>query len=70
MASTRFGPGGRKEEDGVLHPVLKEALWDNPFLQGLERHAPMHLADQGGQKRQIEHRAERRKQHQGLTHWG
>ena len=22
------------------------------------------------QKRQIEHRAERRKQHQGLTHWG
>lgn len=47
MASTRFGPGGRKEEDWVPHPVLEEEVWDNPFLQGLERHAAMHLADQG-----------------------
>ena len=47
MASTRFGPGGRKEEDWVPHPVLTEEVWDNPFLQGLERHAAMHLADQG-----------------------
>lgn len=47
MKSTRFGPGGRKEEDWVPHPVLHEDVWDNPFLQGLERHAAMHLADQG-----------------------
>ncbi|MES2706469.1 MAG: RtcB family protein [Verrucomicrobiota bacterium] len=47
MKSTRFGPGGRKEEDWVRHPVLDEDIWDNPFLQGLERHAAMHLADQG-----------------------
>ncbi len=47
MASTRFGAGGRKEEDWVPHPVLQEEVWDNPFLQGLERHAAMHLADQG-----------------------
>lgn len=47
MLCTRFGPGGRKEEDWVPHPVLREDIWDNPFLQGLERHAAMHLADQG-----------------------
>ncbi len=47
MASTRFGPGGRKEEDWIPHPVLQEDVWENPFLQGLERHAAMHLADQG-----------------------
>lgn len=47
MKSTRFGQGGRKEEDWVRHPVLGEPIWDNPFLQGLERHAAMHLADQG-----------------------
>jgi tRNA-splicing ligase RtcB len=47
MKSTRFGPGGRKEEDWIPHPVLDEDVWDNPFLQGLERHAAMHLADQG-----------------------
>lgn len=47
MASTRFGPGGRKEEDWIPHPVLQEDVWENPFLQGLERHASMHLADQG-----------------------
>lgn len=47
MKSTRFGPGGRKEEDWVPHPVLKEDVWENPCLQGLERHAAMHLADQG-----------------------
>ncbi len=47
MASTRFGMGGRKEEDWVPHPVLHEEVWQNPFLQGLERHAAMHMADQG-----------------------
>ncbi|MCB1091523.1 MAG: RtcB family protein [Verrucomicrobiae bacterium] len=47
MASTRFGFGGRKPEDQVAHPVLHEPVWSNPFLTGLERHAAMHLADQG-----------------------
>ncbi len=47
IASTRFGMGGRKEEDWVPHPVLKEDIWDNAFLQGLQRHAAMHMADQG-----------------------
>ncbi len=47
MASTRFGPGGRKEEDWIPHPVLHEDVWENPYLQGLERHAAMHLGDQG-----------------------
>jgi RNA-splicing ligase RtcB len=47
MAATRFGPGGRAEQDRVPHPVLREDIWQNPFLQGLERHAAMHLADQG-----------------------
>jgi RNA-splicing ligase RtcB len=46
-ASTRFGFGGRPEEQWVHHPVLGEPVWDNPFLRGLERHAAMHLADQG-----------------------
>jgi RNA-splicing ligase RtcB len=44
---TRFGFGGRPEEQWVHHPVLDEPVWDNPFLRGLERHAAMHLADQG-----------------------
>ncbi len=47
MRATRFGQGGRKPEDWVRHPVLDETVWQNPFLQGLERHAAMHLADQG-----------------------
>ena len=47
MQSTRFGQGGRKEADWIPHPVLQEDVWENPFLQGLERHAAMHLADQG-----------------------
>ncbi len=47
MASTRFGMGGRTEADWVPHPVLHEPVWTNPFLRGLERHAAMHLADQG-----------------------
>ncbi|HWB03719.1 MAG TPA: RtcB family protein [Verrucomicrobiales bacterium] len=46
--ATRFGFGGRKEEDWVPHPVLEESvLRTNPFLTGLERHARMHMADQG-----------------------
>ena len=47
MGSTRFGQGGRPQADWVRHPVLDEPVWRNPFLQGLERHAAMHLADQG-----------------------
>ena len=47
MKSTRFGQGGRKEDQWVRHPVLDEPVWHNPFLHGLERHAAMHLADQG-----------------------
>ena len=47
MGSTRFGHGGRKPEDHVHHPVLDEDVWENKFLQGLERHARMHMADQG-----------------------
>ena len=47
MASTRFGPGGRNEGDWIPHPVLAEDIWENPYLQGLERHAAMHLGDQG-----------------------
>lgn len=44
---TRFGPGGRSPDERVAHPVLDEAVWSNPFLQGLEERAAMHLADQG-----------------------
>ncbi len=44
---TRFGAGGRPTADWVKHPILDEDVWNNPFLQGLERHAAMHLADQG-----------------------
>jgi tRNA-splicing ligase RtcB (3'-phosphate/5'-hydroxy nucleic acid ligase) len=47
MRSTRFGPGGRSQADWIPHPILNEPVWRNPFLQGLERHAAMHLADQG-----------------------
>ena len=47
MASTRFGAGGRAEEDWVQHPVNDEDVWQNPFLQGLQRYALMHMADQG-----------------------
>jgi len=47
-AATRFGMGGRKEEDWVPHPVVEESiLHTNPFLTGLQRHARMHMADQG-----------------------
>jgi RNA-splicing ligase RtcB len=47
MTCTRFGMGGRAPADWVDHPVLREEVWRNPFLSGLERHAAMHLADQG-----------------------
>ncbi|MGI9245012.1 MAG: RtcB family protein, partial [Verrucomicrobiales bacterium] len=47
MDSTRFGFGGRKPDDLVYHPVLDEDVWDNKFLQGLENHARIHMADQG-----------------------
>ncbi len=47
VKSTRFGPGGRAREDWVTHPVSEEPVWENPFLKGLQKHARMHLADQG-----------------------
>jgi tRNA-splicing ligase RtcB (3'-phosphate/5'-hydroxy nucleic acid ligase) len=47
QSCTRFGAGGRSPDEWVDHPVLREEVWNNPFLQGLERHAAMHLADQG-----------------------
>jgi tRNA-splicing ligase RtcB (3'-phosphate/5'-hydroxy nucleic acid ligase) len=47
MASTRFGGGGRAPEDQVPHDVIHEDVWENPFLQGLERYAAAHMADQG-----------------------
>jgi tRNA-splicing ligase RtcB (3'-phosphate/5'-hydroxy nucleic acid ligase) len=47
LASTRFGFGGRQEEDRIDHPVLHESVWSNPYLTGLEEHAAKHLADQG-----------------------
>jgi tRNA-splicing ligase RtcB len=47
MGSTRFGYGGRKPDDLVHHPVLDEDVWENKFLQGLENHARIHMADQG-----------------------
>ncbi len=47
MASTRFGRGGRKREDLVDHPVIEEPVWDNKFLNGLQNHARIHMADQG-----------------------
>lgn len=47
MEVTRFGPGGRPENDLVPHPVTSEPVWSNPFLKGLERHAKIHMADQG-----------------------
>jgi len=47
MNSTRFGPGGRDKEDLVDHPVLREKVWGNKFLSGLENYAKFHLADQG-----------------------
>jgi RNA-splicing ligase RtcB len=45
--STRFGAGGRARSSWVPHPVLKEAVWDNPFLKGLEEYAAKHMGDQG-----------------------
>ena len=47
MDSTRFGFGGRKVDELVHHPVLDEDVWENKFLQGLEHHARIHMADQG-----------------------
>ena len=47
VASTRFGRGGRAPDDRVYHPVLDEAVWANPFLNGLQEKARMHIADQG-----------------------
>jgi RNA-splicing ligase RtcB len=47
MQSTRFGMGGRRNDALVHHPVVDEDVWDNPFLQGLEQSARIHMADQG-----------------------
>jgi RNA-splicing ligase RtcB len=47
MASTRFGAGGRSGDDVVPHPVNEEPVWENAFLQGLQKYAVIHMADQG-----------------------
>ena len=47
MGVTRFGPGGRRPEDQLSHPVTSEAVWENPFLRGFQNDARSHLADQG-----------------------
>ncbi len=47
MKHTRFGPGGRDKKDQILHPVLDEPVWMNPFLKGLQPKAASHIADQG-----------------------
>lgn len=47
VESTRFGYGGRKDEDRVDHPVLHESIWSNRYLKGLEEYAAKHIADQG-----------------------
>jgi tRNA-splicing ligase RtcB len=45
--ATHFGPGGRKNDQESYHPVLEEAVWNNPFLKGLEQIAHKHLQTQG-----------------------
>lgn len=47
MASTRFGPGGRPPDELIHDPVIEEDVWNNKFLSGLQRHAAIHIADQG-----------------------
>lgn len=47
MASTRFGAGGRSPGETVPDPVTDEDVWENPFLQGLQKYAIQHIADQG-----------------------
>ena len=45
--STRFGIGGRQPHEQIVHPVLEEKVWRNPFLSQLEPVAKAHLGDQG-----------------------
>lgn len=45
--STRFGMGGRHPQNQIDHPVIHEAVWQNPYLKGLEDYARKHMADQG-----------------------
>jgi hypothetical protein len=47
LKTTRFGQGGRPEEQWVDHPVIQRRDDRNPFLKGLDRYTRMHLADQG-----------------------
>lgn len=47
MKSSRFGAGGRAGIDWVDHDVLKENIWDNKFLSGLEAYAYSHLGTCG-----------------------
>jgi tRNA-splicing ligase RtcB (3'-phosphate/5'-hydroxy nucleic acid ligase) len=48
VASTRFGPGGRKPEDRVADPITDELEeTKNPFLMQLGERAKAQLADQG-----------------------
>lgn len=44
---TRFGAGGRRDDDLVYHDVNRADVWRNKFLAGLERLALIHMADQG-----------------------
>lgn len=48
MASTRFGPGGRKPEDQIADPITDEIEeTKNPYLTQLAGRAKAQLADQG-----------------------
>jgi tRNA-splicing ligase RtcB (3'-phosphate/5'-hydroxy nucleic acid ligase) len=48
QASTRFGPGARKQEDWVADPITDELeATKNPFLTQLASKAKAQLADQG-----------------------
>lgn len=46
-AATRFGAGGRYDDNLVHHPVIDEDVWNNPFLKQLKHYAVRHMADQG-----------------------
>ncbi len=46
-ASTHFGGGGRHLENRVASAVLREDVWENPFLKGLDDIAAEHLGTQG-----------------------
>ncbi len=47
ISVTNFGPVPRAYEEAVGDEVLDEDVWENPFLNGLQNRARMHMADQG-----------------------